>query len=84
MIATIQLKKRITNTCVFGIIISEPGYWYEPGPIILLEIDKALEVGFHSILLFFGLTVSLQIKGGKKPTLDTKKVTEQLPEFQDE
>ena len=48
----------------------------------MLEIDKSLEVGFHSAVLPFGLAVSLGMKGAEKPTLNAKEVAEQWPEFE--
>ena len=32
--------------------------------VILLEVNKNLELGFYYTILFFGLTVYLKIKGG--------------------
>ena len=84
MIAIIQLERNIAGARVFGLIISKLSYWWKPGPIILLEIDKSSNVCFPGTVLLFGLAVSLRMEGGKKLTLDIKKVAEQWPEFQDE
>ena len=59
MIATIQLKRRMAGATVFGIIISKLGYWKKLGLIVLLEIDKSLELSFHDTVLPFGLAVNL-------------------------
>ena len=61
---------------VFVIIISKLGSCQEPSLIFLLEIDKGLEVGFHSIVLPFGLAVSLRIESCGKHTLNAKEVVE--------
>ena len=71
----------MTGFCVFGIIINKLGHWEEPGPIVLLEIDKRLEVDFYNTVLSFALAVSLRMEGDEKPTLDIKEVSERLPEF---
>ena len=59
---------------VFVIIISKFGHWFEATLIVLLEIDKSLEVSLYDIILSFCLAVSLQIKGGEKLTVDAKEV----------
>ena len=76
MIATIHLEKCMTGARVIDIIIRELGYCEEPGLIVLLEIDKSLEVGFHGTVLPFGLAVGLRIEGGEKPTLHAEEVAE--------
>ena len=63
--------------CVFGIIISKLGYWYELNPIVLLEIDIDSEIQFYCAVFSLNLTVSLKIKYGKKFLFDAKKVAEQ-------
>ena len=67
--------------CIFGIIVKKLGYWYKLGPIVLLEIDKNLEVRWHYAVLLLSLTVSLRVKYGRKPTFDAKKEEEQWPDF---
>lgn len=53
------------------------GHWQEPGPIILLEIDEGLKVGFHYAILSFGLAISLKVKSGKKFLFNFEKIAEQ-------
>ena len=77
MIATFQLKKHMANICVFGIIISKLGHRQKLCPIILLKINEGSEVGFYDTVLLFGLAISLQIEGGEKPMLNTKKIAKQ-------
>ena len=59
---------------ILGIIISKFGHWQEPSLIVLLEVDKCLEVGFHYMILLFCLTVCLQVKDGGESPLDIKEV----------
>ena len=44
---------------------------------MLLEINKDSKIYFHSAILPFNLTVSLQIKGGQETLLDAKEIAEQ-------
>ena len=74
MIAAVQLKRRVTSTCVLRIVISKLGYWQEPSPVILLKVDKDLEVHFHCAVLLLGLPICLRMDGGKEPSLDAEKV----------
>ena len=41
----------------------------------MFEVDKNLQVGFYAFILYFGLTVSFQIKDSKKMFLNGKEVT---------
>ena len=82
MIAAVQLERRVTGACVFCIFISKLGHQQEPSLVILLEVDKALEIRLHGAVLPLGLPVCLRMKGGRKPSLDVEEVTEQWPEFQ--
>ena len=74
----------MAGACVFRVIIRKLGHRQEPGPIVLLEINKNLKVRFHCTILTFGLAVSLRVKRGGKPSFDTEEVAEQWPEFWDE
>ena len=74
MIAAVQLKRRVTNACVFCIVINKLCHWQEPSPVILLEVDKSLEVCLHGAVLPLGLPVCLRMEGGRELSLDAKKV----------
>ena len=63
MIATVQLKKRVTSTGILCIIIGKLSYGKEPSLIILPKIDKSLEIGLYNAILFLGLAVSWRVKG---------------------
>ena len=49
----------MADICILGVVISKLIYWWEPGPIILLKVDKSLEIGFYDIVLPFDLPVNL-------------------------
>ena len=48
----------MTSVSIICLIIDKLGYWLEPGPIILLEIEKDLEIDLHAIVLPFYLAIS--------------------------
>lgn len=73
----IQLKKRVTGTCILSIVISKLGHWQEPSPVILFEIDKGSEVGFHRAILPLGLVVGLRVEGGGQSASNTEEVAKQ-------
>lgn len=70
----VELKKKKADTYVFCIIISKFRHWQEFCAIILLVIDKNLEISFYCIILFFSLTVNIEIKGGGEFFLNVYKV----------
>ena len=59
MISAIKLKKYIASAGIFGIIITKLCHGKKPYPIILLKINKGLEIGFYYAILLFGLTICL-------------------------
>ena len=75
MISAIELKKCVAGTGIFGIIVSKLRYGKKPCLIILLEVDKGLEIGFHCIILSFSLAVCLWVEGGRKSPLYAKEIT---------
>ena len=72
MIFAIELKKCVANTSILGIVISKLRYGKKPCPIILLKVDKGLEVSFHRIILSLSLAVHLRVEGDREPPLDAK------------
>ena len=66
----------MSGACVFCIIMNKLGYWQDPCPVILLEVDKDLKIPLHGIVLPLDLSVYLRIEGGRKLLLDTKEVVE--------
>ena len=74
VISIVELKKRVANTSIFGIIISKFCHRKKPYLVILFEIDKGLKVDFYYTILSFNLTIYLWIEGNKKFLLDVKEI----------
>ncbi len=70
MIAIVKFKRLIVNVCIFCIIVSKFSYWKEFSLIILLIVDKNLEVGLHYIVLSLILVINLRVKDDKESLLD--------------
>ena len=74
MISAIELEKCMAGTGILGIVISKLRHEKKPCPIILLEIDKGLEIGFYCTILPLSLAVCLQVEGGGESPLDAKEI----------
>ena len=59
---------------ILGIVVSELRYGKKLCLIILLKVDKSLEVGFHRTILPLSLTVCLWVEGGEESPLDAKEI----------
>lgn len=57
-----KFEKNSTNICVFCIILGKFGYWQEFNLVVLLEINKNLEINFYDIFLLINLAISIKIK----------------------
>ena len=66
MIFAIELKKYIAYISILGVIIDKLRHKKKSYPIILLKVDKGLEVSFYYNFLFFGLTVYLWVEDGRE------------------
>ena len=66
MISAVELEKYVADVCIFSVVVGELRYEKKPYPIILLEFDKRLEVGFYRTILPFSLTVYLWVKGSRE------------------
>ena len=77
MVAAVQLERRMVDAQVFCVIVIKLSYREMPGPVIMLEVYKGLELRFYGIVLFLSLIVSLREKSDRKPPFNTKKVAEQ-------
>lgn len=73
----VKLKRYMTNTDVFYIIVSKFGHRKKLGQIILFVINKNSKIDLHCTILSLGLAISLKIKSSRKLLLDPKKVAEQ-------
>ena len=74
MISVIELESCVAGAGIFGIIVSKLRHGKKPYPIILLEVDKSLEVGFHCTILPLSLAVCLRVKSGGESPLNTKEI----------
>ena len=74
MISITELEKYVAGAGIFGVVVGKLHYGKKPCPIILLKVDKGSEISFHCTILPFRLVVYLQVEGGKKFPLDTKKI----------
>ena len=74
MISIIELKRCIANANIFGIIISKLYHKKKLYLIILLEINKNLEISFYYTILPFNLAVNLYVEGDDKFLLDAKEI----------
>ena len=55
--STIKLKKYVVNASIFGIIIYKLCHKKKTYLVILLKIDKGLEICLYYILLSFNLAI---------------------------
>ena len=74
MISIIELEKYVAGASILGIIVGKLRHKKKPCPIILLKVDKGLEVSFYCIILPLSLAVYLQVKSGGKFLLDIEKI----------
>ena len=60
----------VVGTCILYIIIGKLHNWEKPSSVVLMVVDKDLEVGLHCTILLFCLPVCLGMKYGRKFLLD--------------
>ena len=59
---------------ILGIVVSKLRYKKKLCPIILLKVDKILEVDFYCAIPLSGLTVYLWVEGSEKSPLYAKEI----------
>ena len=64
----------MADTSIFGIVVGKLRYKKKLCSIILLKVDKSLEIDFYCTILPLCLIVYLQVEGGKKSPLNAKKI----------
>ena len=74
MIFAIELERCVTSTGILSIIINKFRYKKKSYLIILLKVNKNLEVSFYHTILPFNLAVCLQVKGNKEFLFDVKEI----------
>ena len=74
MISAIELKRCVAGVSILGIVISKLYHKKKPYSIILLEVNKGLEISFYCTILPLSLAVCLWLEGGGKFPLDAKEI----------
>ena len=74
MISAIKLEKCVINAGILGIIVGKLCYKKKPYSIILLEVDKNSEIGFHHTILPLSFTICLWVESGGEFLLNAKKI----------
>ena len=59
---------------ILGIIVGKLYHGKKLCPIILLNIDESLKIGFYYTILPFGLTIYLWVEGGEESPLDAEEI----------
>ena len=77
MISTIELKKCMASTGILGIIVNKLCHKKKLCPIILLKVDKNLQIGFHYTILSLSLAICLRVESGKKSLLNVEEIAQQ-------
>lgn len=65
----------MTSASIFRIILNKFSYSKKFSQVILLIIDKIVEIDFHNTVLPLGSAISLKIESHKKLSLNSKKIT---------
>ena len=73
MISAIELKRYVASVGIFDIIVDKFRHEKKLYPIILLEVDKSLEIDFYYTILPFDLTIYLWIKNSEESLLNIEK-----------
>ena len=76
VVATVELKRRVTGARIFRIIVSKFGHREKPCPVILLVIDKGSEICFYRTIFSFGLAIGLWMEGGGEFPLNLQEITQ--------
>ena len=75
MRSAIKLETYMASTGILGVVVGKFRYKKKPCPIILLEVNKGLEVSFHCTILPFRLAIRLRVEGNGEFSLDAKEIT---------
>ena len=74
MISTIEFKRCIISASILGVVVSKFRHKKKLCLIILLKVDKSLEINFYYIVLPLSLAVHLRVEGDKKSLLNAKEI----------
>ena len=64
----------MANASILSIVVSKLRHGKKSYPIILLKVDKSLEVGFHGTIMPLNLAIRLQVKDGGEFLLDAEEI----------
>ena len=74
MISAIKLKRYEAGAGILTIVIGKLRHRKKPCPIILLKVDKSLEISFYCTILPLCLAIYLRIEGSEEFLLDAKEI----------
>ena len=74
MESAVKLKKCMVSISILGVIIGKLRHEKKLCLIILLDVNKGLEVDFHHAILPFILSLCLWVKDDREFMLDTKEI----------
>lgn len=74
MIVAFELERFVIDAHIFGIVISEIGYWQDPSQIVLFPIDEWIKIYLHCTILLLGAAIRLRMKCREELPLYAKKV----------
>lgn len=81
MIIAVELREYVTGTCILDVIIYKFRYWQEFCPMVLLPIDKNMQISFYCAMFSFLSAICLGIKCREKLSLDFQQETWQKPQL---
>ena len=65
----------MADASILGVIVGKLHHKKKPYLIILLKVDKSLEINFHYTILLLSLAIYLQIKGGRESLFNAEEIT---------
>jgi len=74
MLSSVKEKRCLLCCGMFSVVMTELSYRQPFSPIVLLLIDKDVEVFLNILIHSFRLSVSGRVKGGRSILLDAKEV----------
>lgn len=74
IIAVVELEKRMSSISIFNIVVYKFPYGQKPCQVVLVLIEKSMQICLNYAILLLGLAVCLQLKCSTKFLLYMKKV----------
>lgn len=76
MVVIVEFKNHKIDICIFFIIIYKFDYWKKFYSIILLKIDKILEICFYYTIFSLYLIINLLVKSYKESLFNLQKIAQ--------